>query len=142
MTTLVLLHALPFDSGMFAGQTNALEGVANLLTPDLPGFGVESAIPGITVDAVADMIATMLDRSDIDRAVVGGVSMGGYVAMAIARRHPERVSGLILADTRAEPDDDASKANRLKAMETVQTGGVSALVEAQLPKILSPSTQK
>ena len=142
MTPLLLLHAFPFDSGMFTGQTDALESVAKIFTPDLPGFGVESAIPGISVDEVAEMIATMLNRSDFDQAVIGGVSMGGYVAMAVARRHPDRVKGLILADTRAEPDDDTAKANRLKAIETVQTGGVSALVDLQLPKMLSPATQK
>jgi 3-oxoadipate enol-lactonase len=141
MTPLVLLHAFPYDSQMFAEQVAGLGDVANVLTPDLPGFGSEPVIPGVTLELIADRTAVILDRHSILKAVVGGVSMGGYAAMAFARKYPQRLSGLILADTRAEADDEAAKANRAKAIELVQMQGVAAFIETQMPKLISPASQ-
>jgi 3-oxoadipate enol-lactonase len=141
MTPLVLLHAFPYDSQMFAEQVAGLGDVANVLTPDLPGFGSEPVIPGVSLELIADLTAVILDRHSISKAVVGGVSMGGYAAMAFARKYPQRLSGLILADTRAEADDESAKANRAKAIELVQTQGVAAFIETQLPKLISPASQ-
>lgn len=142
MTPVVLLHAFPFDSGMFEPQRDAFAAAAALLTPDLPGFGSSEMVPGLTVDLAAARVAAFLDRNGWDRAVVGGVSMGGYVAMAFARLFPARVRGLILADTKAEPDDDAAKANRAKAIGAVRTNGVSAFVDGQLANVLGATTRQ
>lgn len=140
MTPLVLLHAFPYDSQMFVDQMAGLGDVANVLTPDLPGFGSEPVIPGVTLEQIADRIANLLDRHTIAKAVVGGVSMGGYAAMAFARKYPQRLSGLILADTRAEADDEPAKANRAKAIELVKSQGVAAFIETQIPKLVSPAS--
>lgn len=142
MTPLVFLHAFPFDSEMFEYQYEPFAEITHFVYPDLPGFGRGEIKFGITIEGMADHVVSILDQCGFQKAVVGGVSMGGYVAMAIARRHPDRVSGLILADTRAEPDDDAAKANRAKAIETVRNQGVAALVDAQIPKMLSATTQR
>lgn len=141
MTPLVLLHAFPYDSRMFADQVSGLGDVANVLTPDLPGFGTEPVISGVTLEQIADRTATLLDRHGIAKAVIGGVSMGGYAAMAFARKYPQRLSGLILADTRSEPDDEAAKGNRGKAIDLVRQQGVAAFIETQIPKLISPASQ-
>jgi 3-oxoadipate enol-lactonase len=140
MTPLVLLHAFPYDSRMFADQVSGLGDIAKVLTPDLPGFGSEPVIPGLTLDQIADRTASLLDHHGISKAVVGGVSMGGYAAMAYARKYPQRLSGLILADTRAEPDDDTTKAGRAKAIELVRQQGVALFIETQIPKLISPAS--
>ena len=72
-----------------------------------------------SVDVMADDVARLLDGEGIDRAVVGGLSMGGYVTMAFCRRHPDRVLGVILADTKASPDPEPARANRERIAEAV-----------------------
>jgi pimeloyl-ACP methyl ester carboxylesterase len=142
-TPLVLLHAFPYDRRMWQPQRAELAQVCRLLTPDLPGFGRSPDVPGVTIDGMAEAVMRCLDGAGIHRpAVVGGLSMGGYVALAFARKYPDRIRGLVLADTRAEPDDDAGKANRDRAITAVKTGGAVAFVEAQLPKQLGLSTLK
>jgi 3-oxoadipate enol-lactonase len=137
---LVLLHAFPQDRGMWQPQLAALADSARVIAPDLPGFG-QSPSAAFTIDGIADVVADFLDALAIPKAVVGGLSMGGYLAMAFARRHANRLAGLILADTRAEPDDDTGRANRDKAIALTREKGVAALFETMLPKVLSERTR-
>ncbi|MGW2372451.1 MULTISPECIES: alpha/beta fold hydrolase [Kitasatospora] len=116
-TPLVLLHAFPLNASMWSAQLDALPGLTGdevrVLAPDQRGFGgTELGADEPSLDLVADDLALLLDAAGIDRAVVGGLSMGGYVALAFARRHPDRLSGLLLANTRATADTDAARANR------------------------------
>ncbi|MFG3050654.1 alpha/beta fold hydrolase [Kitasatospora sp. NPDC048239] len=114
---LVLLHAFPLNASMWSAQLDGLPGLtgdeARVLAPDLRGFGgTELGADEPSLDAVADDIALLLDAAGIDRAVLGGLSMGGYVALAFARRHPQRLAGLLLANTKATADADQARANR------------------------------
>jgi pimeloyl-ACP methyl ester carboxylesterase len=141
--TLVLIHAFPLDREMWQPQLAALTGKARVLAIDLPGFGQSAAGPEpFTIDSAADLVADLLDAVGApDRAVVGGLSMGGYVAMAFARRHADRLSGLILADTRSEPDDDAAKQTREKLIALAREKGGAGVFEQMLPKLLSEDTR-
>src|SRR6266498_804544 len=100
-----LLHAFPLDSRMWLPQVEALGGY-QAIVPDLRGFGAarEAAVEVTSMDLLADDIAELLDERELERAVLCGLSMGGYVALAFARRHPERLGGLVLCDTRAGAD--------------------------------------
>ncbi|MGW7442232.1 alpha/beta fold hydrolase [Kitasatospora sp. NPDC054795] len=116
-TPLVLLHAFPLNASMWSSQLDTLPGLtgdeARVLAPDQRGFG--GTVLGAdepSLDPVADDLALLLDAAGIERAVVGGLSMGGYVALAFARRYPDRLAGLLLANTRATADTDAVRANR------------------------------
>lgn len=115
---------------MWDAQTASLRGeVETVLAPSLPGFGgtpVPAAQP--TMDDYADALAGHLDRAGADRAVVVGLSMGGYVALTFWHRHRRRVAGLVLADTRAEADDDAGRERRMKTAELVRERGTGALL--------------
>ena len=103
MTTLVLMHAFPLDATMYGGVASAFEG--EMLAPDLPGFGGEALAEGEpSLDAYARDVGRYLDERGIERAVIGGTSMGGYTAMAFYRLFPERVAGLALIDTKATAD--------------------------------------
>lgn len=105
------------------------EQVDAVLAPHLPGFG-GTAVPRAqpSLDDYADALATELDRARVERATVVGLSMGGYVAFSFWRRHRRRVAGLLLADTRAEADDDAAKERRVKLAELVRERGTGALL--------------
>src|SRR6266545_3515972 len=112
-TPVVLLHAFPLDSRMWLPQVEALGGY-QAIVPDLRGFGAarEAAVEVTSMDLLADDIAELLDERELERAVLCGLSMGGYVALAFARRHPERLGGLVLCDTRAGADSDDARAAR------------------------------
>src|SRR3954470_9419844 len=103
----VLLHAFPLARAMWQPQVEALRDAYRVIAPDLRGFGASAAFTGPpSVERLADDVAALLDALKVrERGGVGGVSMGGYVALAFARRHPARLRALILADTRAEADD-------------------------------------
>ena len=139
-TPLVLLHAFPLDRTMWRPQLSALSGAARVIAPDLPGFG-ESSPAEFTIDSAADLVAELLAALGIQKAVIGGLSMGGYVALAFARRHADKLAGLILADTRAGGDDTSAKANRTKSIELAREKGSAALFEGMVPKVLSDSTR-
>jgi pimeloyl-ACP methyl ester carboxylesterase len=137
---LVLLHAFPLDRRMWQPQLGPLAAVARVLTPDLPGFGDSPAPRGpFTIDSAADAVRDFLDATKVTgRVVLGGLSMGGYIALAFARRYPARLAGLILADTRSEPDDAAGKAKRDELIALANSAGVSGVLDQMLPKMLAP----
>jgi 3-oxoadipate enol-lactonase len=136
---LVLLHAFPLDRTMWEPQLRGLADGYRVLAFDFPGFGESgAATEGFTIEALADITADFLDAIGITGAVVAiGLSMGGYVALALARQHPHRLRGLILADTKAEPDDEAAKAVRDEMANLVRTQGVAGLMDRLLPKLVS-----
>lgn len=140
--TLLLIHGFPFDGRIWDGQLKALSGQAHVLAPDLPGFGeTPPAEAQHTMQAYAEDCVALLDALDIlEPVVVGGLSMGGYVALAFARHFGERVAGLVLASTRAGADSEEGKQSRDKAITDVQKNGVAALVEGMHPKLLAPAT--
>jgi pimeloyl-ACP methyl ester carboxylesterase len=127
---------------MWRPQTEALRDHCRLILPDLPGFGDSPLVQGsASVEAMADAVARTLDEKGIREPVIlGGLSMGGYVAFAFVRRYADRVRGLILADTRAEPDDDAAKANRDRLIAFAGSNPASAVVEQMLPRLLGAQT--
>ncbi|WP_189270955.1 alpha/beta fold hydrolase [Kitasatospora griseola] len=146
-TPLVLLHAFPLSARMWEGQLERVPGPAGddarVVAPDLRGFGAAPlGEEPPSLDTAADDLAHLLDELGIEQAVLGGLSMGGYVAMAFARRHPERLAGLVLADTRATPDTDAARANRERiAAAVLEHGGVDLLIEENTAEnLLAPGT--
>jgi 3-oxoadipate enol-lactonase len=139
----VLLHAFPLDSRMFEPQTEALAELCRLITPDYPGFGRSPRAPAQPdVRYYAEGVRGLLDRLGLERVVLGGVSMGGYVVFECLRLFPQRVSGLILANTRPEPDSEEMRENRKKMARRVAEEGVEVLIELQMERLLAPSTLK
>jgi len=138
---LVLLHAYPLDSSMWRDQIGALSDRFRVIAPDLPGFGGSAVAAGLTIDSVADVVAELLDHLGInERVVVGGVSMGGYIALAFARLYPQRVRALVLADTKADPDDEHARADRDRMIQVATDKGSAAVIDELLPKMLAPGT--
>jgi len=131
---LLLLHAFPLDARMWEPQLSAFSGVLPVIAPHLPGFGgTEPAGEVMTMGVAADRVLAELDRAGVDRAVVCGLSMGGYVAFELWRRAPHRFAGLVLANTRAEPDTEEGAANRRALAERLRSEGNRFLVEKPPP---------
>jgi 3-oxoadipate enol-lactonase len=137
---LVLLHAFPLDRGMWEPQRPIAEK-HRLITVDLPGFGETAVDPNFGMNSAADQVAELLDSLNINKAAIGGLSMGGYVALAFARRHADRLTHLILADTRREADDAPGRENRDRLIKLTTEFGPSKVYEVMLPKVLGESTK-
>lgn len=136
----LLVHAFPLDRRMWRRQLDALVGSGRrVLAADLRGFG---ASPGAAaaVDEHAEDLAQLLEARRVERAVVVGLSMGGYVALSFARRFPARLAALLLADTKAGPDNDEAKQGRAANIERVRREGVPAVFDAMRPKVFGPNS--
>jgi len=152
----LLVHGFPFDAGMWRDQLVDPPPGWRFIAPDLCGFGrSRAAEPGapasaataagvapLTMERHADDLAALLDHLGVERAVVCGLSMGGYIALAFWRRHRERVRALVLCDTRAGPDSDQVRENRRRLAEAVSREGARAAAEANLPRLLAHATHQ
>lgn len=139
----LLLHAFPLGLVMWDEQADALRASHQVVRFDGRGFG--GSPPGdslLTMERIADDGVGVLDRLGIASAVVVGLSMGGYAALALVRRHPDRIRALVLADTRAGADSPEAKATRAAQAEKVRREGAAAIADAVLPKLLGATSHK
>jgi 3-oxoadipate enol-lactonase len=141
MTTVLLVHAFPLDSRMWRPQQAALEAEGiQVLAPDLRGFGAASTPPFATsMDEHADDLAQLLDRSGHVQVHLVGLSLGGYVALAFAKRHASRLASIVLADTRSAADTPDARNARDTNIAKVRAEGALALLEGMLAKLVSPN---
>ncbi|MBU4337350.1 MAG: alpha/beta hydrolase [Actinobacteria bacterium] len=124
---LLLLHAFPLDHRMWAAAAAAVPSPRGVLAADLPDRS--GPLPSVSsLDAAADALADELAQAGVARVVVAGISMGGYLALALVERHPEVVAGLGLVDTRAAADShEAAQRRRDMAHELLAAGTVDAV---------------
>ena len=137
---LLLVHGWPYDRTMWAGQLGGLATYARVLAPDLRGAGGSTVRGPYAIDQYADDLVAFLESLGVARAVVCGLSMGGYIAFSMMRRHRDRIRGLILADTRATADTEETRANRQRLIEVIEREGMAALASRQLASSLARST--
>lgn len=140
---LLLIHAFPFDRTMWRAQVAGLQLYYRVIAPDLRGFGhsSEADSSAISMEQYAADLRALLDSLNVKQAVIGGLSMGGYIALAFMAQYPERVKGLVLANTRALPDSDAARQTRHINAERLRAEGLSFLVDAMAPKMLGPTAK-
>ncbi|HXP91091.1 MAG TPA: alpha/beta hydrolase [Fibrobacteria bacterium] len=139
---LVLLHGLPFQKSLWVPQLSGLSKRFRVIAPDLRGFG-ESGLPGgePSVDAYADDIAALIAGWRTGPVLLAGHSMGGYVALAFSRRHPELLRGLIFVASRATADDAEAAANRRSVASRLRTESPEFVAEAMLPRMVSTDSR-
>ncbi len=143
MIPLALLHPFPLDPAFWDPVRAILAVDRPVLAPAFPGFGGTPVRHGVSIEGFADDVAGLIAREAPEgRAVVCGLSMGGYAALALAERHPDRVAALVLADTRAEADDDAGRAGRDQAIVTVRSAGLDAFLDGFVPRLLAPGADE
>lgn len=137
----VLIHGYPFNRSLWTEQAEALRDNFRVVTPDLRGFGESDFSEGpATMNRMAEDVSALMDHLEIEQAVIGGLSMGGYVALAFARAFPARVKALVLADTRAQADTEEGKQTRFQQAEKALSEGMAGIADAMLPKLLTPET--
>jgi len=137
---LLFIHGWPHNRTLWSGQLSGLSTHARCIAPDLRGFGDSTVAGPYSMAQYADDLVALLDSLGIDRAIVCGLSMGGYVAMAMLRHHRERVRALILTSTRATADTPEGREKRMRLIEFVREHGVEALAQRQLRAMVGETT--
>lgn len=146
--TLILIHGFPLSADMWLPQLARVPLGWQIVAPDVRGFrgmgpAFEDAfLQGASVDDYADDILALMDHLDLDKAAIGGLSMGGYVAMALALRAPKRVSHVILADTKMTADTEEARAGRDATRALVEKDGPGAVATAMLPRLVGERTKR
>ncbi len=138
---ILFVHGFPFDHEQWRPQLARLTRW-RCIAPDLRGStGGAAPATGYSMGVYAEDLVGVLDATGIDRAVWCGQSMGGYILFEVLRRHPERVRGVILCDTKAEPDTAEGKAGRDELVRVAERDGAAAIAERLLPKLLGATTR-
>lgn len=138
----VFLHAFPLNRTMWDPQVTAIVGESRCIALDLRGLGESSRGGPYSMDRYADDVASVLDTLQIARAVVVGLSMGGYVAFAMWRRHRERIRALVLSNTRATADTPEVIERRRQLIEIAETQGATGVANAQIAGLVGKTTRE
>ena len=138
----VFVHGFPHHRKAWAAQLRALAGHSRAIAVDLPGFGESDMPERFAIDAWANGLARFLDALEVERAIIAGLSMGGYVTLAFWRLHRDRVLALVLADTRAGADTEEGKQKRRETIELARHEGPTAVARALLPGMVGKSTRE
>jgi len=139
--TILLIHGFPLAGEMWRPQREFLEFRGwRVLAPDLPGFGGNGAQPPLTMDGYADGLIALLDQQKLPRAVIAGMSMGGYILLNLLDRFPERVSAAVFVATRAEADDPAGKARRTELAAAARAGRSAEVIGGLNEALFAPRT--
>jgi 3-oxoadipate enol-lactonase len=140
--TLVLIHGFPLGARMWEPQLELARQGWRIVAPQLRGFdGPAADSVATSVDEYAGDVIDLLDALDVEQAVIGGLSMGGYVIFAIFRHAPRYFRGMILADTRAEADTPEGAEARKRMIQLVREQGPARAADELMPKLLGPSTR-
>ncbi|MGY0020800.1 alpha/beta fold hydrolase [Streptomyces sp. cg35] len=135
----VLVHGHPFNRTLWRPQAEALAVAGyRVLAPDLRGYGESDVTPGsVLLSRFADDVAALLDHVGVGRAVVGGVSMGGQIAMEFHLRHPRRTRALVLSDTSAPAETAEGKAFRNRLADRLLAEGMGGYADEVIDKMLA-----
>jgi pimeloyl-ACP methyl ester carboxylesterase len=134
---LVLVHGFPLDARMWDAQVGALSQDRRVIVPDLPGFGRSKSDAPFTLASLADSLHALLSAVGAIPCVLAGLSMGGYMALAYVKKYAADLRGLILVDTKAEPDTAEGKQARDKMIDLARTEGAKAVADQMMPKMLA-----
>lgn len=138
---LIFLHGFPFDKSMWNGQLDSLKSSNRLIAPDIRGFGKSTdEITPLSIDLFSEDLRLFMDKLNIEKAIVCGLSMGGYIALNAIKRFPKRFKALILCDTQCIADTAEVKENRYKAIEQINLDGVTEFNEKFIKTIFHPDS--
>lgn len=137
----IFIHAFPLNQTMWDDQCVALQNHCRTITLDLRGFGSSDVPRGpYSMDQMAADVRELTTALGIDRAVLVGLSMGGYVSLAFYRNYPDAVYGLVLADTRATADTQDARERRLESAKRAERDGAHAIADDMIPLLLGGTT--
>lgn len=140
-TPVVFIHGFPFSHSMWRPQVEALSSDYQVVTYDVRGHGDSNVDDGqYLIEFFVDDLFALMDHLSISRAVLCGLSMGGYIALRAVERNPARVSGLVLSDTRSEADSNEGKVKRAESIRTILTDGVKTFADGFLKAVFAPES--
>ncbi len=144
VATVVFLHGFPLDRRLWRRQLASLPRAGvRVVALDLPGFGgARTRARPPSIEAMASEVAATIDTLGLSRPIVCGLSMGGYVALALARGWSDRIGGLVLADTRASADSEAARAGREANIERARSQGASAVFASMIPNVFASDARR
>ena len=139
----VFIHGFPFDRAMWEPQVREVSKNRRVLAYDVRGHGRSAAGDGqYSMELFVDDLVMLLDHLKVERAVLCGLSMGGYIALRAAERQPERLSGLVLCDTKSGPDTDEARIKRAATIFAVKKYGVPKFANEFIKAVLTEKTLK
>lgn len=140
----ILLHAFPLSRKMWQPQIEALEAAGfHVILPDLRGFGENHNFSDInTMEDLAKDVCELMENLKIERAIIGGLSMGGYVTFNFYRLFPEKFAGLLLFDTSSTADTEEKRESRFDLIDEIEKSGAQALINGMLPNLISEWTKE
>jgi 3-oxoadipate enol-lactonase len=139
---IVLVHGFPLDSRIWDAQVATLSDRYRVIAPDLRGFGQSKSSEPFTMDSQADDLHELLRQIGALPCILGGLSMGGYVVLAFAKKYSTDLKGLVLIDTRAEADAPAGRENRNRMIQVAREKGSKAIADEMFPKMMSEESVK
>jgi 3-oxoadipate enol-lactonase len=145
LRALVLLHAFPIGANLWEPQMRSVPAGYRLITPDLRGFGGSTELDSVGALAMsdyADDVADLLQELGIERAVIGGCSMGGYATLELYQAHPAVFDAMILANTRAGADSPEARANRRNMLALVDREGPQGVAREMMPKLIGKTSHE
>jgi len=140
-TPVIFLHGFPFDKSMWIGQFDGLKSTNRIIAVDIRGFGksTDEKKP-LSIDLFSDDLGAFMDKLNIQKAIICGLSMGGYIALNAINRFPERFEALILCDTQCIADTAEVKENRYKAIEQINIDGAAEFKEKFIKSVFHPDS--
>jgi pimeloyl-ACP methyl ester carboxylesterase len=135
----VLLHGFPESGELWRNIWDDLASISTVIIPDMPGSGKSTLDKETSMSDLAQCVYDILEHENIDRAVLAGHSMGGYVALAFAKKYPQKIAGLSLIHSTPLADDEEKKQTRRKAIEIIRKGGKSAFISQMIPNLFAQS---
>ena len=140
----VLIHGFPFSHKMWTfpgGQTEALAARYRVIAYDVRGHGESEIGDGhYTIELFVDDLIGLLDHLGISKAVLVGLSMGGYIALRATERHPDRVRGLVLCDTKSDSDSNEAKIKRAASIKSIKANGPRVFAEGFVAGVFTPES--
>lgn len=141
--TIILIHGFPFDYTMWTSQIRALQKNYRVIAYDVRGLGKSYVGDGqYTLEFFVDDLFSLVHEMQLEKPVLCGLSMGGYIALRAVERDQSRFNGLILMDTKSEADDDTDKLNRSKGINTINTEGLDKFIDDLIPTLFAEESLK
>lgn len=133
LPTICLIHGHGVDASIWDSVYADLALDHAVLTPDFARLSTLT-----TIESYADELYDVLQAANVEKAILVGHSMGGYMALALAEQHPELVQGLVLYHSTATADDDAKREARQQVIKALQAEGTAPFIQKQMPKMVAP----
>jgi len=138
---IIFLHGFPFDKSMWKGQLDALKFSNRVIACDIRGFGKSTGEKTpLSIDLFGEDLVAFMDKLNLDKAIVCGLSMGGYIALNAIKSYPERFEALILCDTQCIADTKEVKENRLKVIDQIKLDGANEFNEKFIKSVFHPDS--